>query len=144
MEQTDRFPVLISNKRRDDMSLRFIPTRVHGVIDYLTSGTLLGAPELLRLRDVPSAALTLRLSGAKAAAYSLLTDYELGLVRVLPMPVHLALDAASGAFLASSPWLFGFAKNGTRYWLPHALVGVGEILAAATSKTTPDDEVGSR
>jgi hypothetical protein len=79
------------------MSLRLIPTRVHGVIDYLTSGTLLGAPELLRLKDVPSAALSLRLSGAKAAAYSLLTDYELGLVRVLPMPVHLALDAASGA-----------------------------------------------
>src|SRR5215210_1476720 len=82
-EQTVRFPAPTSNKRRDDMSLRLIPTRVHGVIDYLTSGTLLAAPELLRLKDVPSAALTLRLSGAKAAAYSLLTDYELGLVRVL-------------------------------------------------------------
>jgi hypothetical protein len=125
------------------MSLRLIPTRAHGIIDYLTSGTLLTAPELLRLKDVPSATLTLRLTGAKAAAYSLLTDYELGLVRLLPMRVHLALDAASGAFLASTPWLFGFAKNGTRYWLPHTLVGVGEILAAVTSKTTPGDKVGS-
>ena len=51
------------------------------------------------------------------------------------MPVHLALDAASGALLASSPWLFGFARNGTRYWLPHVLVGVQEILAAVTTKT---------
>src|SRR3954451_22619592 len=126
------------------MSLRVIPTRVHGVIDYLTSGTLLTAPELFRLKDVPSAALTLRLMGAKAAAYSLLTDHELGLVRLIPMPAHLALDAASGAFLASSPWLFGFAKNGTRYWLPHALIGVGELFAAVTTRTTPDDKVGSR
>jgi hypothetical protein len=117
---------------------------VHGVIDYLTSGTLLAAPELFHLKGVPLAALTLRLTGAKAAAYSMLTDHELGLVRVIPMPVHLVLDAASGAFLASSPWLFGFAKNGTRYWLPYALIGVGEILAAVTTKTTPDNKVGSR
>jgi hypothetical protein len=51
------------------------------------------------------------------------------------MPVHLALDAASGALLASSPWLFGFAKDGARYWLPHVLVGTQEMLAAATTRT---------
>jgi hypothetical protein len=51
------------------------------------------------------------------------------------MRAHLAMDAASGAFLASSPWLLGFAKNGPRYWVPHALMGVGEILAALTSRT---------
>jgi hypothetical protein len=119
------------------MSLRVIPTQVHGVLDYVTGGTLLAAPELLGLKDVPSAALTLRLAGGGATVYSLLTDYELGLVRLLPMPAHLALDAASGALLASSPWLFGFAEKGARYWLPHALVGATEILAAATSKTGP-------
>ncbi len=107
------------------------------MLDYVTGGTLLAAPALLGLKDVPSAALTLRLAGGGATVYSLLTDYELGLVRLLPMPAHLALDAASGALLASSPWLFGFAEKGARYWLPHALVGATEILAAATSKTGP-------
>ncbi len=53
------------------------------------------------------------------------------------MPVHLMLDATSGALLAASPWLFGSAKNGTRYWLPHALVGLFEMLAAGTTKTQP-------
>ncbi len=75
------------------------------------------------------------MAGGGAAAYSMLTDYEFGLVRVLPMPAHLAMDAASGVFLASPPWLFGFAKNGPRYWLPHAAVGAFEVLAALTSKT---------
>lgn len=51
------------------------------------------------------------------------------------MSVHLALDAASSALLASSPWLFGFARNGTRYRLQPVLVGTQEILAAATTKT---------
>lgn len=67
--------------------------------------------------------------------YSLLTNYELGLVKMLPIPLHLALDAASGVLLASSPWLFGFASKGSRYWLPHALVGATGVLAAVTSKT---------
>ncbi len=119
------------------MSLRVIPTSVHGVLDYLTGSALLAAPELFGLKDVPPAALTPRLVGAGATAYSLMTDYELGAVRLLPMPVHLALDAMSGALLASSPWLLGYAKNGPRYWLPHTLVGASEILAALTTKTQP-------
>ena len=118
------------------MSLRVIPTQIHGVLDYLTGSALLAAPGLLGIKDEPRAALTLQLAGAGATAYSLLTDYELGLVRLLPMPAHLALDAMSGALLASSPWLFGFADRGTRYWLPHALVGATEILAASTTSKT--------
>jgi hypothetical protein len=78
------------------------------------------------------------LAGGGAALYSMLTDYELGAVKLVPMPVHLALDAASGAFLASSPWLSGFAKEGSRYWLPHVLVGATEMLAAAMTKTRQD------
>jgi hypothetical protein len=119
------------------MNLRVIPTSVHGVLDYATGSALLAAPELLRLKDVPRAALPPRLAGAGATVYSLTTDYELGVIRVLPMPVHLALDAMSGALLAASPWLLGYARNGMRYWLPHALVGASEILAALTTKTQP-------
>ena len=75
------------------MSLRVIPTHVHGVLDYLAGSALLAAPGLLGIKDDPGATLTLRLAGAGATAYSLLTDYELGLVRSIPMPAHLALDA---------------------------------------------------
>jgi hypothetical protein len=112
-----------------------ISTKTHGMLDYVTGATLLALPKALGLDDVPASARVLRMAGAGAAAYSLLTDYELGALKVLPMPAHLALDAASGALLASSPWLFGFAENGRRYWLPHALVGATEILAALTSRT---------
>ena len=115
--------------------MRVIPTQIHGLLDYATGGTLLSAPRLLGLDAVPASARVLRLAGGGAALYSMLTDYELGVVKLLPMPVHLALDAASGAFLASSPWLLGFAKKGPRYWLPHVLVGATEMLVAATTKT---------
>jgi len=44
-----------------------------------------------------------------------MTDSELGAVKVVPMPMHLAVDAASGALLAGAPWLLGYAKGGPRY-----------------------------
>ncbi|MDQ4127165.1 MAG: SPW repeat protein [Actinomycetota bacterium] len=119
------------------MGLRMIPTSVHGAIDYLTGGMLLAAPRLLGLTDEPRAALVLRSAGGGALAYSLITDYELGLLRLLPMPAHLAMDAASGVLVAVSPWLLGFAGKGPRYWLPHVLVGATEVLAATTTKTEP-------
>jgi hypothetical protein len=82
-----------------------------------------------------TAGKVLQIAGGIATAQSLMTDYELGLVKVIPMRAHLTLDAASGAMVAASPWLFGFANDGTRYWLPHAIVGATEILAATMTKT---------
>jgi hypothetical protein len=115
--------------------MRFIPTQAHAVLDYLTGGTLIAAPRVLGITDEPAAAKVLEVAGGAATAYSLVTDYELGLVKVLPMRTHLLLDAASGALIAASPWLFGFAGRGTRYWVPHAVLGAMEILAALTTKT---------
>ena len=118
------------------MNLRVIPTGVHGVLDYLASGANLAFPAMLGLHeDAPWPALAPRIDGMAGAAYSLITDYELGALRVLPMPAHLAFDAAKGLFMASSPWLFGFVRNGTRYWLPHVLLGTADVLAAITTKT---------
>ncbi len=45
------------------MSLRFIPTRVHGVLDYVHGSALLAAPELLGIKDEPRATLVSRLAG---------------------------------------------------------------------------------
>jgi hypothetical protein len=119
------------------LRLRFIPTSIHGVLDYLTSGVNISLPRVLGLDDASWAALVPRLVGATGASYSLLTDYQLGILKVIPMPLHLMLDAAKGVFYASSPWVFGFAKNGTRYWLPHVILGTADVLAAMTTKGDP-------
>jgi hypothetical protein len=58
-------------------------------------------------------------------------------MRVIPMPVHLTLDALSGALLAVSPWLFGFADH---VWVPHVVLGLFEIGAALLTETTPRRE----
>lgn len=71
--------------------------------------------------------------GVSAILYSLLTDYELGLLRVVPFSFHLGLDIGSGILLAASPWLFQFAE---RVWIPHVVVGLFEILAGLMTRNT--------
>ena len=66
---------------------------------------------------------------------SLITDYELSLTKLIPMPVHLGVDAAGGLLLAASPWLFGFADR--VYW-PHLILGLVEIGAGLMTRTIPD------
>jgi hypothetical protein len=46
----------------------------------------------------------------------------------------------SEAGLAASPWLFGFAGSGRRYWLPHVLVGAAKATIALTTKIQPSDK----
>jgi hypothetical protein len=127
--------MILAPNRREEMNPRVIPTRVHGALDYLASGVNLAFPWLLGLHDAPWASIVPRIDGVAGASYSLLTDYEFGVFKVLPMPVHLTFDGAKGVFMAASPWLFGFAKKGTRYWLPHVLMGTADVLAAITSKS---------
>jgi hypothetical protein len=50
------------------MSLRVIPTSVHGMIDYAAAGALYATPALLELGNVPASARTLRLASGAAVA----------------------------------------------------------------------------
>ena len=120
--------------------MRFIPTKIHGVLDYLTGALLIVAPYILGFADGTAAQWIPQILGAGAILYSLLTDYELGVMRAIPMPVHLFLDAASGALLAASPWLLGFSD---RVWLPHVILGLFEIGAALTTRTIPGTRAGA-
>jgi hypothetical protein len=114
--------------------MRFIPTRVHGVLDYVTAGVLIAAPSLLGFRKNGMQTWLPIALGVGTIGYSVLTDYELGLFKIIPMPMHLALDAANGALLAASPWLFGFAEE---IAAPHLGLGLFEIVVTASSRATP-------
>jgi hypothetical protein len=64
----------------------------------------------------------------------LLTRYELGAIKLIPMRVHLGLDMASGVLLAVSPWLFGFSD---RVFWPHLILGLIEIGTALMTEREP-------
>ena len=119
------------------MKMRFIPTKVHGAVDHVVGPALVLAPTLLRLGRTSPEGLTARVVGGVEAAYSNITDYELSVKNVVPMKVHLALDAAGGAALALIPQLTGARQRGKMHWVPHLAIGALEIGMAAFTKTEP-------
>lgn len=114
--------------------MRIIPTRIHGILDYLVSVILIVTPWLLGFNGPNTATYILVALGIVAIMYSLITNYEWGAVRVLSMPMHLMLDLVSGFLLAISPWLFGFSKY---IYLPHLLLGILEILVSLMTDPIP-------
>ena len=119
--------------------MRIISTRTHGVLDYVVGALLLVVPYILGFADGTAAQWVPQLLGLVAIGGALMTDYELGVMRVIPMPVHLMIDIGSGALLALSPWLFGFSD---RVFWPHLLVGIMEIGAGLMTRTVPEDATG--
>lgn len=119
-------------------SIRFLPTRVHGVLDYVVGVALLFAPNIFQFDQVGGAAVFIpRLLGVVLIVYSLLTRYELGLVKLIPMPYHLIIDFAAAVFLAASPFIFGFIKEKPNAWVPHIAVGIAVIVVVLVSRTQP-------
>ncbi len=117
--------------------MRFIPTRVHGYLDYLVGLLLIAAPWLFDFANGGAETWIPVILGAGAIVYSLITDYELGVSKSISMRTHLTLDLLSGVLLAASPWLFGFADE---VWGPHLFLGLFEIGASLMTKTHPEHE----
>ena len=111
-----------------------IPTRVHGMIDYAVGLLLIAAPWLLGFSDHDRATTVTVAFGVVALLYSLLTKYELGVVRVLTMNAHLAIDAVWAIALIVSPMAFNFADRVT--W-PHVTVGIAGLIVTALTTRTP-------
>ena len=112
--------------------MRFISTKVHGVLDYVVGLLLIVSPWLFGFAQNGAETWIPVILGIAALLYSLITDYELGVSKVISMRTHLGLDLASGILLAASPWIFGFDD---RVYLPHLILGIFEIIAATTTQT---------
>ena len=122
--------------------MRFLPTKIHGVLDYLVGIALIAAPWLFQFQDVGGAAVYVpMILGVGLIVYSIFTNYEWGIVKVLPMPYHLVVDFLAAALLAFSPWLFNFSQDKWNAWVPHVVVGVVVILVVLVSKTQPGKSV---
>ena len=114
--------------------MRFIPTKFHAPLDYIVGVVLIAAPWLFEFSDHTAGTVVSVVLGAGLIAYSLVTDYELGVWKVAPMAVHNLIDIVAGALLVASPWLFGFADEGAVAWLPMVVIGAAAIFLGLTTK----------
>ena len=113
--------------------MRFISTRIHGIIDYFLGIALIAAPWLFNFVANGSETWIPVTLGVVLIVYSLFTDYEYGLVNNISVKTHLWLDSLLGIFLASSPWLFNF---NLQVYQPHLWVGVLLTVVAIFTLTS--------
>jgi hypothetical protein len=114
--------------------MRFIPTKLHAPLDYIVGAGLIAAPWIFQFSDLTTPTVLSIVLGIGLIVYSLFTDYELGVWRMFPMAVHNLFDIGAGALLAASPWIFGFADDGTNVWAPFVVVGIAAIGLGLTTK----------
>jgi hypothetical protein len=118
------------------MPPRPIDATLHGVTDYSVGTLLMTAfPKLAGIEGTRSAG-QIRIAGAVHAGYSTLTDYPLGIVKLIPFPVHLAIDAIGAMALAATPFVTGQYKKGRREWVPHVGLCLFELASLAMTDPT--------
>lgn len=109
---------------------RWIPMDVHAVMDYvdgLTCATGFFMPENRRDDAACWASIAL---GASVVGVSLVSDYRLSAMKLVPIRVHETLDYVWGASAIALPFVLGYWKSSPRVALTHIAVGAGAILAS--------------
>lgn len=87
--------------------MRIVSPRVHGVLDYVFAAIFLVAPLWLDFAS-PVAQVGSFAFGSAIVLLSLLTRYPLGVLRVIPFPVHGGIEFFSSLVLIALPWLGRF------------------------------------
>src|ERR1051326_2962232 len=100
-----------SRQSQKESFMRFIPTKFHAPLDYIVGVALIAAPWIFQFSEHTAATVVPIVLGIGLIAYSLVTNYELGVWKVAPMAVHNLIDIAAGALLAASPSLFGLGHE---------------------------------
>jgi hypothetical protein len=92
----------------------------------------MAVPFLLRLGRSHPIALWLAVgTGVAALVLTLFTDHKLGVIRVIPYPIHLAVDFAVGVVFVLAPFAFGFSGLDAWYYLTN---GAAVLLVVSLHK----------
>jgi len=89
--------------------MKVLSPSAHGVLDYLTVVFFALAPFLFDLHGTYATVCYVLAGGY--LLITLLTDFPMGFMRVIPFRVHGGLELVSGPIFMLSPWIFGFADD---------------------------------
>lgn len=119
------------------MNLRFVNRQVHAYLDYPVAVSLMALPFVLDLGSSNPLAKWLSVAtGAAALVLTLLTDHELGVVRVLPYWFHVAVDRVVGVTFVVAPFVLNFSGLDAGYYWANgaAVLAVTFLLNAPVAK----------
>jgi len=117
-----------------------ISRRAHGILDYLSGAVLVASAFVVPYPDGPMRMIAVAL-GLVLLLYSLGTDYEAGLLRFIPFPIHRGADLILGVMLLFSPIHFAVHGAPTAVFLiPGALLIFLSFCTRGAASTTGVDQ----
>lgn len=113
--------------------MRFVTRTIHAYLDYPVAISLMVLPFVLGLGAGNPLAKWLAVgTGATAFVLTLVTDHELGVVKVVPYWLHVAVDRLVGAVFIAAPFALGFTGlDAAYYWANGATVLLVTLLLNA-------------
>jgi hypothetical protein len=89
---------------------KFLTDRVHGVLDYAVVALFVLGPSLVGITG--TAALNCYISGAVQFLLTVFTDMPLGVVKLIPLKVHGAVELIVGLGLIVAAWTVPGLQSG--------------------------------
>ena len=120
--------------------MKLLSSKAHTIIGLIVGMALLFAPQLFGFSDNQAASMVPIYVGIFIIVSELITTSVISPIKLVPMRIHLVLDYVTGAFLALSPWLFGFADEAANVWVPHLIVGILVIGYALVTNPTVESQ----
>ena len=105
--------------------MNIVSRRVHGIVDYASVVVMLVSPWLFGFIESAIASAVFFSSACLILVISLYKNYELSVVKSIPMLFHLEMDMVTGFMLLTSPWVFGFYH--IVFW-PHVIIGAFALI----------------
>lgn len=119
-----------------------ISVKTHSIVDYVLGVLLIAAPFVFGMTGVDTAPYVFWTMGAGLIIYSLLTDYDYSVAKLIPVSVHMALDVVFGISLVLAPLVLDYqpAISGGQYFV-HWIFGLGTISLVALTLPPREEEV---
>ena len=116
--------------------MKIISSKTHGILDYATSAFLLASPTLFKMEgDLCTITYIL---GAIHLGLTVLTDFEVGLIKVIPFRIHGLIELVVSLVLAGLAFWFYNNANEFGFYFYMALAIVIMIVFILTDfKTSP-------
>src|SRR5262245_17131468 len=113
--------------------MRFVTRKIHAYLDYPVALSLVALPFVLGLGASNPAAKWLAVAtGMTAFILTLLTNHELGVIKVAPYWFHLAVDRLVGTAFIAAPFVLGFSGlDAIYYWTNGIAVLIVTVLLNA-------------
>lgn len=115
---------------------------VHGLLEYAVVPVWALAPSNLRMEGASATLAWVLAAGVLSAAT--LTDYPLGLVRLVPIRVHGWIDRVATPLVIAAPWLLGFDGEPRARSLFVGMGTLGLIVTWLTDFRPPGERLGPR